>query len=52
VQPQLFREVIAMCDMNGSSYREITAAIRATQGAEMSKLARKSVAYRPAWEPK
>jgi RNA polymerase sigma factor (sigma-70 family) len=38
--PHLFREVIVMRDINGSSYREIAAAIGAPVGTVMSRLAR------------
>jgi RNA polymerase sigma-70 factor (ECF subfamily) len=38
--PHLYREVIAMRDVHGLSYREIAAAIGAPQGTVMSRLAR------------
>lgn len=38
--PHLFREVVVMRDINGSSYREIAAAIGAPVGTVMSRLAR------------
>jgi RNA polymerase sigma-70 factor (ECF subfamily) len=38
--PPLFREVVIMRDVNGLSYRDISAAIGAPQGTVMSRLAR------------